>query len=507
MAKAEEKSLQGASDALGADFGKGAGKGASDAGVLDADSGKGAGKGASDAGVSKGYVIALFAVVTLSSAMGNLSQTAVNAMLGSIDADFGVDAAVGQWLTTSYMLMLGITVPAVTFIAKRFTVRQHVLAAIAVFALGAACCFAAPSFPAMFAGRVLQAVAAGMLMPLMQNIAMMRFAVDKRATAMGVAGIAMGFAPNIGPTIGGAMVDAFGWRSFFLLLIGIMVLLGIVACIVVRREGAQDKTARLEAVSLLLSTLGFGGLLLGFSNASSFGLANLYVWVPVAVGTIGLVLFVCRQRRLERTGTLPLISMRIFKNRQFVIGFTAQCLLNASFMGITLVIPLYVEELCGGTALQAGMVLLPATIAALIFNPLGGILTDRIGARPVVVIAGVCLSVGAVAMTCIGRNTPFWLVMMFQGIRAVGVSFMIGPITSWSLNDLPRPLVADGSSFSVAARQACASLGTSVMVCAITLVGASATGAAWPALAYHVAFGISAVLSLATFIYCALRVR
>ena len=204
---------------------------------------------------------------------------------------------------------------------------------------------------------------------------------------------------------------------------------------------------------------------------------------------------------------MPLISMRIFKNKQFVIGFAGQCVLNASFMGITLVIPLYVEELCGGTALQAGMVLLPATIAALVFNPLGGILTDRIGVRPVVLIAGACLSVGATSMVFIGQDTPLWLVMLLQGIRAVGVSFMIGPITSWSLNDLPRPLVADGSSFSIAARQACASLGTSIMVCAITLVGASATGAVWPALAYHVAFGISAAFSLATFAYCSLRVR
>ena len=497
------------------------------------------------------YVIALFAIVTLGSAVGNLSQTAVNAMLGAIDGDFGVSAAVGQWLSTIYMLVLGITVPAVTFVAKRFTVRQHVLAAIIVFLLGAACCAVAPSFAVVFVGRVFQAIAAGMLMPLMQNIAMMRFPDGSRATAMGVAGVALGFAPNIGPTIGGAMVDAFGWRSFFLLLVGIMIALGIAALVVVKREGEQDRTARLEAMSLLLSTLGFGGLLLGFSNASSFGLANPYVWVPVAVGTVFLVLFVRRQLRLEGSAAgakaavaglatssnaepkthadedakagsrthegasakvggkaaAPLISMQIFKNRQFVIGFIGQCLLNASFMGITLIIPLYVEELCGGTALQAGLVLLPATVAALVFNPLGGILTDRIGVRPVVLIAGACLSVGSVAMVLIDRNTPLWMVMLFQGIRAVGVSFMIGPITSWSLNDLPRTLMADGSSFSIVVRQACASLGTSVMVCAITLVGASAAGVAWPALAYHVAFGVSAALSVATFLYCAARVR
>lgn len=492
------------------------------------------------------YVIALFAIVTLCSAMGNLSQTSVNAMLGAVDVDFGIDAAVGQWLTTSYMLVLGITVPAVTFISKRFSVRQHVLGGVAVFLAGALCCAVAPCFPVMLVGRILQAIAAGMFMPLMQNIAMMRFPTHSRATAMGVAGIALGFAPNIGPTIGGSMVDAFGWRSFFWLLAGVLLVLGIAAFIVVKHEGGRDKTARLEAVSLLLSTLGFGGLLLGFSNASSFGLLNAFVWAPAAVGAVCLVLFVRRQLRLDRVvcggeqaqaqaqqpqrvqtaeaaGRMqaraqaqaqlpaktcaPLISMRIFKNRQFTIGFIGQCLLNASFMGITLIIPLYVEELCGGTALQAGLVLLPATVAALIFNPLGGILTDRIGVRPVVLVAGACLSIGAASMVFIDQSTPLWMVMLFQGIRACGVSFMIGPVTSWSLSDLPRPLVADGSSFSIVVRQACASLGTSVMVCAITLVGASSAGCAWPALAYHVAFGISAALSVLTFAYCVLRVR
>ena len=419
-------------------------------------------------------VYALFAIVVLASASGNLSQTAVNAMLGDIMLQFGLTVDLGQWLTTSYMLVLGITVPVATFLSRRFSVRQHVFIALAFFLVGALADLFAPNFGVLLAGRVFQAVSTGMLMPLMQTIAMTRFPRGRQATAMGVAGIAMGFAPNIGPTIGGAMSFSLGWRSFFVLLVVIMLALAAAAAIAIKPSAAPDKSARLDVMSLMQSTLGFGGLLLAFSNASSFSFESPFIWAPLVLGALFLVLFVRRQKRVDD----PLISMDIFSSRQYRAGFIAQNLLNASFMGVTLIVPLYVEGLCGGTALEAGVVLLPGTVAALVLNPLAGVLTDKVGVRPV----------------C-------------QAVRAVGVSGLVGPLTSWSLAQLPRPIVADGSSFCISARQACASLGTSVMVFLIAVAGASAAGLANPALAYQLAFGFSAVMAVATLGFIVAKVR
>lgn len=448
-------------------------------------------------------VYALFAVVVLASASGNLSQTAVNAMLGDIMVQFDVTVELGQWLTTSYMLVLGITVPVATFLSRRFSVKQHVFIALAFFLVGAVTDLVAPNFGVLLIGRVFQAMSTGMLMPLMQTIAMTRFPRGRQATAMGVAGIAMGFAPNIGPTIGGALSFSLGWRSFFVLLVGIMVVLAVATAIAIKPSAAPDKNARLDAVSLALSTLGFGGLLLAFSNASSFSITSWFVGVPLVLGALFLVLFVWRQKRVAD----PLISMDIFVSHQYRVGFVAQNLLNASFMGVTLVVPLYVEGLCGGTPLEAGVVLLPGTVAALVLNPLAGVLTDKVGVRPVALVSGVFLAAGAVLMSFLDADTPLYVTTLCQAVRAVGVSGLVGPLTSWSLAQLPRPIVADGSSFCISARQACASLGTSVMVFIIATVGVSSIGLANPALAYQLAFGFSAVMAVATLGFIVAKVR
>lgn len=445
----------------------------------------------------------LFAIVVLGSALGNLSQTAVNAMLSEIMLEFDMSVDLGQWLTTSYMLVLGVTVPVATYLSRRFSVRQHVFIGLAFFLVGAVLDLLAPNFGVMLAGRVCQAMSTGMLMPLLQTIAMTGFPPGRQATAMGVAGIAMGFAPNIGPTIGGALSFSWGWRSYFVLLVVITLVLGVAAVVAIKPSEAPDRAARLDATSLTFSTLGFGGVLLAFSDASSFSVASPFVWAPLVLGVVFLVLFVRRQNRVDE----PLVSMKIFSSAQYRAGFIAQNLLSASFMGVTLVLPLYVEGLCGGTALDAGIVLLPGTVAALVLNPLAGFLTDRVGVRPVAVVSGAFLATGAVLTVFLRADTPLVTVMLFQAVRAMGVSGLVGPLTSWSLAKLPRPLVSDGSSFCIAVRQACASFGTSAMVFAITVTGASAIGLANPALAYQLAFGISAVIAVATLAFIVAKVR
>ena len=440
----------------------------------------------------KGRTYVLFAIVVLACALGSLTQTVMNSMLGGVEADFGVNASVGQWLTTIYMLVLGITVPAVTFLSQRLSLRNVVFLALGLFLVGGIVDVLAPTFGVLVFGRVLQAVGAGITLPVLQSIAMTRFPKGQNGTAMGVAGIAMGFAPNIGPLIGGALVDSWGWRSFFWLFIAIVVLLILAAFLLIAREDAPMRDARFEGVSFLYSALGFGGLLLAFSNAASLGVQS------------PLVLFVARQKRIEH----PLISMRIFESSHFRISFIAQNCLFASFMGITLIVPLYVQGLCGGSAVEAGIVFIPATILAVVVNPLAGILSDKVGARPVVIVAAALLTVGAVSMAFMDENTPLWMTTLMQTVRGMGVSALIGPLNSWGMSGLPREIMMDASAFFAAVRQACASLGTAIMVLVITSLSATAqSGAMGVSFAYQVAFGISAVLAACVFAVAIAKVR
>lgn len=450
-------------------------------------------------------VYVLFSIVVLACALGSLTQTVMNSMLQGVEADFGVGEELGQWLATAYMLVLGVTVPAVTYLSQRFSVRQLVLIALGFFLVGAIAALLAPTFWALLFARVLQAVAAGIVMPLMQSVAVTRFPPAQTGTAMGVSGIALGFAPNIGPLVGGALVDTWGWRSYFAILAVLVVLLTAATLIFVRSEKAPEGgSSVLDVPSLALSTLGFGGLLMGFSDAASMSFSSPLVWAPCLVGAVCLVLFVRRQGAAEH----PLIHLDVFRSRRFRASFLAQNLLFGSFMGVTLTVPLYVQGLVGGTALQAGLVFLPATIGALVFNPLAGVLSDRIGARPVTLVASTCLFLGAFSMSFMDASTPLPSVAAMQLVRGIGVSSLIGPLNSWGMKELPAERAMDGSALIVAVRQACASLGTALMVLLITSFSPlAAQGLVGGAVGCHLAFGFSAALSAGVLAVCAVAVR
>ena len=437
----------------------------------------------------------MFALVTIGSALGNLSQTGLNAMLPSTMIEFGVEVDVGQWFTTGYMLVLGVAVPIATFLMQKLNDRQYMLLGFGLFAAGSLLDFVAPEFFSMLLGRILQAVSVGLLIPKNQTICMTKFPPGKQATAMGIAGIALGFAPSVGPTVGGAMDSAFGWRSFFLLLFVLSATLIVLTFVVVRRPALGDGDARFETPSFILSTLGFGGVLLGLSQASTYGFASMWVWIPVAVGVVCLFLFVRRQRHVE----YPLMDLRIFESRQFNAGLMAAVFLFACYMGVTLVIPLYVQDVLGGTSLDAGLVTFPTVFTAILVNPLSGILADKTSPRFSALIFGTFLAVGAVLCCFVGDDTPLWMLSVWQTLRAIGVSGLIGPLLTFSLAGLKGPLIGHGSSAQVVIRQVAATFGTAIMVfCVAALLPFAADGAVGVAVPYQVAFAFSALMGIAS---------
>lgn len=458
----------------------------------------------------RGHNYALFAIVVITCALGSLTQTVMNSMLTGVCEDFAIDAAVGQWVTTIYMLVMGITVPVVTYLSRRFSLKRLVYLALAFYLAGSVAGFFAPTFAVLLVGRVLQAIATGITLPLVQTVAMTRFPRERTGTAMGIGGIAMGFAPNIGPLIGGALAGTWGWRSFYIILAVLLAVLFAATALTVKSHGDHETDAVFDFPSFVMSTLGFGGLLLGASNAASMALASPLVWVPALVGAAFIVAFVVRQRRVEH----PLISMDIFGSRHFRAAFVAQNCLFASFMGITLVLPLYVQGPCGMTALEAGIVFIPATIIALFVNPLAGLLLDKVGPRAVCITGAAFLTVGAASFMFLDATTPLWLLTFWQGVRAVGVSALVGPLNSWGLSGLPGKIIMDGSAFFATVRQASASLGTALMMLLISVLGAGAAsgaavdaGATLAALPYQVAFGLSALFALVVLVTAVAKIR
>ena len=361
----------------------------------------------------------------------------------------------------------------------------------------------------MLIGRIVQAISGGLLIPQLQTIAMTRFPENRRATATGVGGIGLGLAPNVGPAIGGAMEAAFGWRSFFALMAAMAVVLIVLTMAFAKNVNEGDAAARFERLSFVYSTVGFGGVLLGLSQASSFGLASLWVWGPLAVGAVFLVLFVRRQRTVDQ----PLIHLEIFDSKVFRIGLISMCVLFASYLGPTLVIPLYVVDLLGGAPLDAGMVAFPSTFTAIAINPLAGMLADKFGVRKVVLVTGALLVVGSIGCACVDETTSLAQLTFFQTVRAAGVSGLIGPILAYALSDLEPGIVPDGSASVALLRQAAGSFGTAVMVFLATAFlpslpeGLASGLLVNPALPYQVSLGFSALLAIGLFAYMFARLK
>lgn len=188
----------------------------------------------------KGHTYALFAIVVITCALGSLTQTVMNSMLTEVCDDFAIDAAQGQWVTTIYMLTMGVTVPVVTYLARRFSLKRLVYLALGFYLAGSVAGLFAPVFAVLIAARVLQAIATGITLPLVQSVAMTRFPRERTGTAMGIGGIAMGFAPNIGPLIGGALAGSWGWRSFYIILAGLLAVLWVANAVLVKSHGDHD---------------------------------------------------------------------------------------------------------------------------------------------------------------------------------------------------------------------------------------------------------------------------
>lgn len=446
------------------------------------------------------YTCYLFGIVVVGTGLGGMTQTALNTMASVVLDDLGTDIGWGQWLATLYIFAMGAAVPMASFLQRRFSIRTLMLIAYGLYLAGSLCDFLAVSFAMLLVGRVLEALATGVLMPLLQTIAMTRFPEGRHGTAMGVAGIALGFAPNMGPVAGGALCDAVGWRAMFLILAIASAVLLLLTAVVVRERTAADPALRLSWSSLALSTVGFGGLLLGFTAAANVPLGDPLVWAPVAVGALCVALFLRRQGSLVN----PLVNMGIFAFRPYRRALVVQCALYGCFMGMTLIIPLAVIEGAGHTAFEAGAVLFPGALAALVFEPGAGAASDRFGVRRVAIFGAAFLVVGAVGITFVPLGAPLWAFAAFQMLRCVGLTTLIPSTTAWALGPLgPKGLTPDGSSALIMTRQIFAALATAVMVFLVKLgesLGLAAAG-------FHWALGFSGILSLACLLSVILFVR
>ncbi|WP_432543329.1 MDR family MFS transporter [Kineococcus sp. SYSU DK002] len=401
-----------------------------------------------------------------------LNETIMGVALPRLMADLGITAATGQWLTTGFMLTMAVVIPATGFIMERFRLRQVFIAAMGLFSLGTAIAAVAPGFGVLLVGRVVQASGTAVMMPLLMTTALTLVPAASRGRTMGMISVVISVAPAIGPTISGIILNSLSWRWMFIIVLPIaLIALGLGAWKV--RNLTHPRPARLDVFSLLLSAVGFGGLIYGLSSIgeSAGGHAPVAPWVPVAVGVLSLAAFVRRQLRLTAT-TGPLMDLRVFANRSFTVS---TLVLVTSFMGLfgTLItLPIFLQTVLQLGSLETGLLLLPGGIAMGVLSPVVGRLFDRYGPRPLVIPGAVVVSGALWLLSTLHPGTPTGMIVLVHTLVSVGLAFMFTPLFTSALGSLRAELYPHGSATVGTVQQLAGAAGTALFVTVLSTTSA-----------------------------------
>ncbi|MBR7794636.1 MAG: MDR family MFS transporter [Bacillota bacterium] len=419
-----------------------------------------------------------------------LNQTLLATAIPHIMEDLELTENTAQWVTTIFMLVNGIMIPITAFLIETFTTRRLFITAMSTFAIGTFICAISPNFFILMTGRVVQAAGAGIMMPLMMTIFLLIFPIEKRGTAMGTVGLVIGFAPALGPVVSGWLVEQFPWRSLFYIVLPLAVIDVIVAYFVMKNI-TKRTFPKVDILSIIVSTLGFGGILYGFSSAGNTGWSDSVVILSLLVGTISLVIFITRQFTLAQ----PILEFRVFKNKLFTITMIIGMIGFIGLIAAETILPIYMQNMAGYSAFESGLMILPGALLMGIMSPINGRIFDRFGARYLVIIGLLLLTITSFLYTRLTPDTSLPYLTIVFAIRMFGISMIMMPSTTAGLNQLSHRLIPHGSAMTNTMRQVAASIGTALL---ITIMTATALNSGESASALEQIHGVNISFYVAT---------
>lgn len=402
-------------------------------------------------------------ILVIGTFLGFLNQTLMNVALPDIMREFHISTALGQWLTNGYMLVNGIMVPLTAFLIQRLTTRALYLTAVGLFAIGTITAGFAPNFEILITGRMIQAMGAGVFGPLMNVVVMNLFAPDRRGSAMGTIGLALNFAPALGPSLSGFIVTNLNWRFLFNIVAPLIIANFILAYFLLNNIGTP-KRLKFDMLGVILSSIGLGSLLYGFSNAGGTPWHDFTVWGFVVIGLVVTTLFILHQLH---TST-PLLNMSVFSHREFNVAVLINIVLMMAMYGGALMLPLYMQNVRGASAFISGLVLFPGALVTAFLSPWSGRLYDRYGAKYLTLTGILITAVGTFILASLTLTTPLWFAVIGQFVRQLGLVLVLMPIQTEAFNALPLNIIPDGSAMFTTIRQLAASFGTAALVTIMT---------------------------------------
>ena len=423
-----------------------------------------------------------------------LSATLLSPTLPTIMTDFGVSATTVQWLTSGYTMVEAVVIPLSAYLLGRFSTRKLFFSSMALFtgfSLVAAC---APSFEVLLVGRVAQALGGGILMPMTITLVMLVFPRERRGMAMGLVTLVIGFAPALGPTVGGLLVDTVGWRALFGIVAALSAVVVICGVGLVTNEGGFERSS-LDVASVVLMVAGMLCLLYGISSASSAATVALPL-VEVVAGIVLLAFFVRRQLHLE----VPMLKVDVLASPKFRVDVIAVMILQGAMIGGSVLLPLYVQNALGFSATVSGLIILPGALLGAGMAFLSGKIFDRYGVRGVTSVGVVVFAAAGVGTTFYGISSPLVFVCAVYTCFTFAAQMITTPLNTWGVNSLDNRLIQHANSLSNSLNQVAGSVGTALLT-ALTALGSvavpDATALEQTCAGDHIAFCGLALLTVA----------
>ena len=403
-------------------------------------------------------------IMMVGSFIAVLNNVLLNNALPMIMQDLEIEAySTVQWLTTAYMLVAGILIPTSAYFITKFKSNHVFIFAMSIFSIGTLLGSFSVSFSMLLTARIIQAIGASVLSPLLMNVMIASFSKKERGKAMGMYGLVIMFAPSIGPTISGLIVDSLGWRWLF---IGIapFALLSLGLAIWKLDNVLEQRDTTIDFVSVALSTLSFSSILYGFNSASSKGWSDVSVYGLILFGVIMLALFAIRQFKIEK----PLLDLRVYSYPMFTLSSILSIILSIIMYSAMIILPYYLQTIQGNSVLVSGLVMLPGSLLTAFLMPISGRLFDRYGMKPLALVGFPLIGISTYFMSILTFETSLLYIGVCFIVRNVGTTLIMMPLQANGLNQLPNAMNPSGTAINSTIQQVAGAIGTSIFVTIMT---------------------------------------
>lgn len=395
----------------------------------------------------------------LMSFSGVLIETAGNVTFPVLMNDFHVNMATVQWMTTGYLLVASIIMPLSAYLKRNFSSRKLFVTAAVLFICGLLIDAVANQFIFLVLGRVIQGAGAGIAIPLMFNIILERTPLDKIGLLMGIGTMITAVAPALGPTFGGLVVNTLGWRYIFIFIIPVMIISLIMGLTSITGETGQVKHTKLDVVGFISIALTFIGLIFAFSNLSTILQKPLMFIIPLVIGVISLMVFIKHSLNTSN----PLINIRVFKKTKFTQGITAYFIFQVNTLGLSFILPNYVQIVNHSTAMTAGLLLLTGGLVGAIMSPISGRLLDNYGAQKPIMTGAVFEIIGGLLYCIFASSLTSGKIILFYAITMLGIGLVMGDTMTASIGQLAESENTDGNGLFNMAQQFAGAVGTAII--------------------------------------------